>query len=473
MKKAFSILPTIFIWVLCFSLFSCSGDDKSNDEPVYNGTLNDIIYRKFVTPTDDNKYSEVKRAYIFNYGNGVICDWCDGQWEGYEFEYSIDAESQKVTIHSETYSCNDFVLDLSIPTMRKDNMLCINCVEHMNGKSQNMTLVEEQNLSYVIPRHEFNFNNGDAIDAKVLANPQKYGFDMQKATMLHVDRDIQNDGNTYLKLIEIWSNSKGYFIIGNSTTDNVYRKWNNYDTYYYAPDGILYLKNGMEWNADAITDEFFEVIVNTEEVEIDNARINDYSPYTLNSSASSYSSALGFSFSGSFTFDVWYDNFSWSDINVYTDASWLWIANEKRIFNYKGDVVPDRQNKHYDNTSGGLYFCTTENNGYERTGHIYVYINTPQGKTYSKTITVIQKGKYSDGGTGGDTGGDSGSSHTCTICYGTGKCTATNCISGSCAKCGGTGIGTMGNKCNYCNNGRCRSCGGTGKCKYCGGDGKI
>lgn len=96
------------------------------------------------------------------------------------------------------------------------------------------------------------------------------------------------------------------------------------------------------------------------------------------------------------------------------------------------------------------------------------------GSQITRTIT---QGEYagggnSGGGSGGNSGGNSGGSK-CSICYGTGKCMATNCYKGKCMRCGGTGTGTLGKKCAYCNSGYCRTCGGTGKCKYCGGDGRI
>ena len=94
----------------------------------------------------------------------------------------------------------------------------------------------------------------------------------------------------------------------------------------------------------------------------------------------------------------------------------------------------------------------------------------------SKRVNLVNSGTISvtnTGGSSGGSGGSDGGSKKCTGCYGTGKCTATNCLRGKCARCAGTGIGTMGRKCNYCNNGYCRTCSGTGKCKYCNGTGKY
>lgn len=47
----------------------------------------------------------------------------------------------------------------------------------------------------------------------------------------------------------------------------------------------------------------------------------------------------------------------------------------------------------------------------------------------------------------------------CTICVGSGECQSSNCNSGICAECGGTGY----DKCNICN--------GTGDCQHCDGTG--
>ena len=71
-----------------------------------------------------------------------------------------------------------------------------------------------------------------------------------------------------------------------------------------------------------------------------------------------------------------------------------------------------------------------------------------QGKVYHRTITVIQEGQMSggDSGTAGSGGGTGNGDSKCSICNGTGRCTGTYCYKGSCSRCGGTGMGTMGIK---------------------------
>ena len=480
MKKIQFILPVLFTMALGFVILSCDnkeivtgGVPGGTEERYYD--LDYIIGKKWCTTTPEASDSEVKRAYWFNRDNkGVVCD-CndDGYWEGYDFAYSLDTATNTIIIESDTYSSSKITLKV-IQIMRASffDTPKMEVTETMNGYTRRFTL-EEKIFQYIDVVSNY-IENDSPVHPKVLADPEKYGFESRKVMMLLIRREKYKDNE--LMQIKIWDNDDGFFIKGDYPTDNIFREWNkdSYDNIFYTPDGILRVTPSMRYNLGARTDKYFQVVVDAEEVEIDKVQFSDFSPYKFTSRGSSYDANLDAYWSGMFNLYAYYDDFSWSDVVINTDVSWLRISHCRIIYN-KGEASADDPQYIYDSTNCGLYFAVTENSGYQRTGHIDVYVNVPQGKVYHRTITVIQEGQMSggDSGTGGSGGGTGNGDSKCSICNGTGRCTGTYCYKGTCSRCGGTGMGTMGKKCNYCNNGKCRTCGGTGKCKYCGGSGKI
>ena len=480
MKRIQFILPVLFAMALGFVILSCDnkevvtgGVPDGIEERYYD--LDYVIGKKWCTTTPDASGSEVKRAYWFDHDNkGVICD-CndDGYWEGYDFTYSLDTATNTIIIESDTYSSSKITLKvIQIKRASFFDTPKMEVAETMNGYTRRFTL-EEKIFQYIDVVSNY-IKNDSPVHPKVLADPEKYGFESRKVMMLLVRREEYKDNE--LMQIKIWDNGDGFFIKGDDPTDNIFREWRNdsRDKFFYAPDGILRITPSMRYNVEAQTEKYYQVVVDAEEVEIDNVQFSDSCPYKFTSRGSSYDANLDAYWSGMFHLYTYYDDFSWSDVVLDTDVSWLRISYYRILYN-KGDASANDPQYIYDSTNCGLYFAVTENSGYQRTGHIDVYVTSPQGKVYHRTITVIQEGQMSggDSGTGGSGGGTGGADGKCSICNGTGKCTATYCYKGSCSRCGGTGMGTMGKKCNYCNNGKCRTCGGTGKCKYCGGSGKI
>ena len=479
MKRIQFILPVLFTMALGFVILSCdnkevvtSGVPGGIEERYYD--LDYIIGKKWCTTTPEASGSKVKRAYYFNRDNkGVVCDWNDGNWEGYNFTYSLDTASNTVNIESDTYSSEKITLKvIQIKSERFFGPTIMEVAEQMGGSTQRFTL-ELKTFEYTDVVSNY-IENNSPVHPKVLADPQKYGFESRKVMMLLSNRI--NNKNNELKQIKIWDNGDGFFIKGGDLTDNIFREWyiRGYEQFDYAPGGVLRITPGMRHNMEAKTARYFQIVVDAEEVEIDNIQFSDFSPYKHSYKGSSYDSNLGTYWSGCFDLFAYYDDFSWSDVVINVDVPWLRITHKRIIYNKDEASKNDPQYIH-NCTYCQLYFAETENTGYQRTGHIDVYVTAPQGKVYHRTITVIQEGQMSggDSGTGGSGGGTGNGDSKCSICNGTGRCTGTYCYKGTCSRCGGTGMGTMGKKCNYCNNGECRTCGGTGKCKYCGGSGKI
>lgn len=481
MKRIQFILPVLFTMALGFVILSCDNKEVvTGGVPGGTGTeeryydLDFVIGKKWCTTTTDASDSEVKRAYYFDYNNkGVVCDWNDGNWEGYHFTYSLDTASNTINIESDTYSSERITLKvIQIKSETFFGPTKMEVAEQMGGSTQRFTL-ELKTFEYTDVVSNY-IKNNSPVHPKVLADPEKYGFESRKVMMLLFRREKYKDNE--LMQIEIWDNGPGFFIKGDDPTDNIFRKWyrSGYENRYPLPYGVLRITPGMWHNVEAQTDKYYQVVVDAEEVEIDNVEFSDFSPYKHNSKGSSYDANLGVYWSCCFDLFAYYDDFSWSDVDIYIDVPWLRITHKRILYN-RGDASDIDPQDIYDHTRCLLYIAETENTGYQRTGHIDVYVNAPQGKVYHRTITVIQEGQMSggDSGTGGSGGGTGNGDSKCSICNGTGRCTGTYCYKGSCSRCGGTGMGTMGKKCNYCNNGKCRTCGGTGKCKYCGGSGKI
>ncbi len=467
---------------LGFVILSCDNKEVvTGGVPGGTGTeeryydLDFVVGKKWCTTTTDASDSEVKRAYYFDYNNkGVVCDWNDENWEGYHFTYSLDTALNTINIESDTYSSEKITLKvIQIKSETHFNPPFMEVAEQIGGSIRRFTL-DRKNFQYIDVVSNY-IKNNSPVHPKVLADPEKYGFESRKVMMLLFHRDKYRDNE--LMQIKIWDNDIGFFIKGDDPTDNIFRAWyrSGFENRYPLPYGVLRITPGMWHNVEAQTDKYYQVVVDAEEVEIDNVEFSDYSPYKHNYKASIYDSNLGIYWSGCFDLFAYFDDFSWSDVVINIDVPWLRITHKRILYN-RGDVVSANDpNYIHDCTRGELYYATTENTGYQRTGHIDVYVNAPQGKVYHRTITVIQEGQMSggDSGTGDSGGGTGGGDSKCSICNGTGRCTGTYCYKGSCSRCGGTGMGTMGKKCNYCNNGKCRTCGGTGKCKYCGGSGKI
>ncbi len=116
MKRIQFILPVLFTMALGFVILSCDnkevvtgGVPGGTEERYYD--LDFVIGKKWCTTTTDSSDSEVKRVYYFDYNNkGVVCDWNDGNWEGYHFTYSLDTASNTINIESDTYSSERITL---------------------------------------------------------------------------------------------------------------------------------------------------------------------------------------------------------------------------------------------------------------------------------------------------------------------------------------------------------------------------
>ena len=343
MKRIEFILPVLFTMALGFVILSCDnkevvtgGVPGGTEERYYD--LDYIIGKKWCTTTPEASDSEVKRAYWFNRDNkGVICD-CndDGYWEGYDFAYSLDTATNTIIIESGTYSSSKITLKvIQIKRASFFDTPKMEVAETMNGYTRRFTL-EEKIFQYIDVVSNY-IENNSPVHPKVLADPQKYGFESRKVMMLLSNRI--NNKNNELKQIKIWDNGDGFFIEGGDLTDNIFREWyiRGYEQFDYAPGGVLRIPPGMRHNMEAKTARYFQIVVDAEEVEIDNIQFSDFSPYKHSYEGSSYDSNLGTYWSGCFDLFAYYDDFSWSDVVINVDVPWLRITHKRIIYN-KGEA---------------------------------------------------------------------------------------------------------------------------------------
>lgn len=191
MKRIQFILPVLFTMALGFVILSCDNKEVvTGGVPGGTGTeeryydLDFVIGKKWCTTTTDASDSEVKRAYYFDYNNkGVVCDWNDGNWEGYHFTYSLDTASNTINIESDTYSSERITLKvIQIKSETFFGPTKMEVAEQMGGSTQRFTL-ELKTFEYTDVVSNY-IKNNSPVHPKVLADPEKYGFESRKVMML-------------------------------------------------------------------------------------------------------------------------------------------------------------------------------------------------------------------------------------------------------------------------------------------------
>jgi len=273
-----------------------------------------------------------------------------------------------------------------------------------------VTMGNEQ-LTYAVMSEPANrYDEGQKMPASVVLDSEANGF--AKVTVTVEEYSFSNENDRSRQVVEAWGDEKGFFVAGSKSWQEVYHKWNGYDinslNFDYTYDGIYTWDESDKWwiQYDNETNRKVLVFAGTRFVEkvhwIDNKTIE------TNSSASVYSSALGYSYSGSIFFDVYEDIDVASQVTVYSSSSWLYNA-KLRVAYRKGETYNDGKYT-YDCTRLAIDWAKTSNSGAERTGIITIYVNNIDGRTYSRNYYIKQYGTSSSYGGGGSSGGSSGSS---------------------------------------------------------------
>lgn len=302
------------------------------------------------------------------------------------------------------------------------------------------------------------------VNSAVFEHPRKYSFVKVKAVKVSSKAKGNDDADEKIENIDIYTNGVGFFAANSGELDNKYHLLTTGQSENIATfrTGDIWARwSDSWWKSTNNNGDDFDCIIISDDFYVRKMSVSAISGLTYDSDGSTtqYVTITFYTGSKGLYDAMFYSNVSW----IYETGRNIW---------YDGDNAKVIS----------LSWKLSKNYGSDREGTFYISVPDLEGHDYLYSVDVKQRGR-SGGSSGGSSGGGSGSGGDsdyggggtgktrCSICHGTGRCTATNCLHGKCARCAGTGIAPGGGRCYYCDYGYCRTCGGTGDCKYCDGTG--
>lgn len=350
-----------------------------------NNTDSNNIIGNWELTSCDEEGAPVGSIYTFSTnGTGTILHLDGGKTQAFQYTYTSNGEF--TITPGFNYSMKGHIVisdDIASGTYR------------WNNESTEYSFIFKKRddiTSEVLP---IELHDGETIPEFIKMNPAAYGYEVIEVT---VDK-YTSDCSSKIRITPLYAyqNDEGFFIPGDiAKIGNVYHTWNTVKSYdlpiEYTFDGLYYLNTGDKYYRIYDNYEQQSILILPATHVVQKVHWLDTNVITLDSSASTYSSFLGYNTTGSIFFDVYDDVNVYSQVSVsYSDS---WLTGKVRVAYRKGDTYNNGASV-YDATRIAIDYANTKNTGSERTGYINITVTEVDGETYNQTYTIKQSGTSS------------------------------------------------------------------------------